>query len=247
MKKFSEISQEKAAAELTDLCARLDELQDKLYASQSRGLLVVLQGMDTSGKDGTIRHVFSCTSPLGVHVASFKRPTAEELSHDYLWRVHSKLPAKGEVVIFNRSHYEDVLVVRVHDLVPKEIWKRRYDEINEFEKMLTGEGTRIVKFFLDISKDEQKKRLQDRLDSPKKNWKFDPNDLVERKLWKKYMEAYDDVLSKTDTEWAPWVKVPADRKWYRNWIVSKVLVETLEKMNLKYPKPTFDPKKIKIQ
>ena len=214
---------------------RLDELQDLLYAGHDRKMLVVLQGMDTSGKDGTIRSVFHSVDPLGVRVASFKAPTAEELDHDYLWRIHRQVPGKGEITIFNRSHYEDVLVVRVRELVPAKVWRARYDQINAFEEMLAATGTVIVKFFLHISADEQKERLQKRLDDPAKRWKFNRGDLAERKLWDNYMKAYEDVLNKTSTEHAPWYIVPADSKWYRNVVVSQVLVDALESLDLQYP------------
>jgi PPK2 family polyphosphate:nucleotide phosphotransferase len=221
---------------LEKLGERLDELQDLLYAAHDKKVLIVLQGMDTSGKDGTIRSVFHTVDPLGIRVASFKAPTSEELDHDFLWRVHRQVPGKGEVAIFNRSHYEDVLVVRVRELVPAKVWRARFDQINEFEKMLAGTGTVIVKFFLHISKDEQKKRLQKRLDNPAKRWKFNRGDLEERKLWDKYMQAYEDVLNRTSTDHAPWYVVPADAKWFRNVVVSRVLVDTLEGLDLEYPK-----------
>jgi len=215
---------------------RLEELQELLYAEGEHRLLVVLQAMDTGGKDGTIRHVFDGTNPQGVKVASFKKPTPREMAHDYLWRVHPHTPGNGEIVIFNRSHYEDVLVVRVHGLVPAEVWSRRYDQINAFETRLADEGTTILKFFLHISKEEQRQRLQARLDEPTKHWKFSRSDLAERKRWDAYTEAYEAVLSKTSTRSAPWFVVPADRKWYRNLVVSEVLVDTLERLDMRYPK-----------
>ncbi|MFO0748420.1 MAG: polyphosphate kinase 2 family protein [Myxococcota bacterium] len=217
------------------LNARLEALQELLYADQRHRVLIVLQGMDTSGKDGSISHIFEGVNPIGVKVASFKRPTATELAHDYLWRVHQQTPANGEIVIFNRSHYEDVLVVRVHDLVPAERWQRRYEHITAFEKTLADEGTTILKFFLHISKDEQKQRLEERLQDPEKNWKFDKQDLEERKLWDAYQMAYEDVLSKTSTTYAPWYIVPANKKWYRNLVISSVIVDALEKLGLRYP------------
>jgi PPK2 family polyphosphate:nucleotide phosphotransferase len=200
-------------------------------------VLIVLQAMDTGGKDGVIRRVFDGVNPQGVRVAGFKVPTPEELSHDYRWRVHKMVPGSGEMVIFNGSHYEDVLVVRVHELVPREAWKNRYRQINEFERILAENGTTILKFFLHIDKDEQKARLQARLDEPDKRWKFSLGDLNERKLWPKYMKAYEDALSKTSTDYAPWYIVPANRKWYRDLVISSVLVETLEKLDMKYPQP----------
>jgi PPK2 family polyphosphate:nucleotide phosphotransferase len=215
---------------------RLDELQELLFATRDRKLLIVLQGMDTSGKDGTIRHVMGGFNPQSTRVVAFGRPTAEELAHDYLWRVHPQVPGKGEIVVFNRSHYEDVLVVRVHELVPKSIWGKRYEQINAFEEVLTESGTAILKFFLHISKDEQRARLQARIDDPSKRWKFEHGDLEERKFWAEYRRAYEDALSKTSTEHAPWYIVPADQKWYRNYVVGSVVAQALEDMKLKYPK-----------
>ena len=226
--------------EIAKLNEKLQELQELLYAEGKHKVLVVLQAMDTGGKDGAIRRVFDGVNPQGVKVASFKVPTPEEMAHDYLWRVHKVAPANGELVIFNRSHYEDVLVVRVHNYVPKEVWSKRYEQINAFEKLLAENGTTILKFFLHISKDEQKERLQARLDDPSKHWKFSVGDLAERKLWDDYQAAYEDALNKTSTEHAPWVVVPADRKWYRDLVISKVLVETLEGLNMKFPKPKDD-------
>jgi PPK2 family polyphosphate:nucleotide phosphotransferase len=222
---------------LLALNQRLEALQELLYAEHKHKILIVLQAMDTGGKDGTIRHVFEGVNPQGVKVANFKAPTAEELEHDYLWRVHQHVPGKGEMVIFNRSHYEDVLVVRVHKLLPPSVWRRRYAQINDFERMLTEEGTTILKFYLHIDQDEQRQRLQARLDEPHKHWKFDPLDLEERKLWSTYMRAYADALSQTSTEWAPWYIVPANRKWYRNLVVATVIVETLEGLKMRYPEP----------
>ena len=226
---------------------RLDALQDLLYAAHDAKLLIILQGMDTSGKDGAIRKVFQSMDPLGIRVVAFKAPSEEELDHDFLWRVHRQVPARGEVVIFNRSHYEDVLVVRVRGLVPKKVWQARYDQINEFEKMLHETGTTIVKFFLHIDADEQKERLQARIDDPTKRWKFRAGDLDDRKMWKEYVKAYEDVLSKTSTEWAPWYVVPSNRKWVRNVVISQVLVETLEKMKLRYPEPEAGLDRIRIE
>ncbi|MFL5490198.1 MAG: PPK2 family polyphosphate kinase, partial [Gemmatimonadales bacterium] len=194
-----------------------------------------LQGMDTSGKDGAIRHVMRGFNPQGTRVVSFRKPSEEELEHDFLWRVHAKVPARGEAVVFNRSHYEDVLVVRVHNLVPQSEWKKRYDQIVAFERMLYENGTTILKFFLHIGPDEQRKRLQARLDDPKKCWKFQPGDLEERKFWKDYMRAYQDALSKTSTEWAPWYIIPANKKWYRNHLIGTILAQQLKQLDLKYP------------
>lgn len=219
------------------LVERIGELEELLYAENKHKVLMILQGMDTSGKDGTIRKVLREASPQGVRVVSFKKPSDVELAHDYLWRVHSQVPARGELVVFNRSHYEDVLVVRVHSLVPKSVWKKRYEHINAFERMLADEGTTILKFFLHISPDEQRERLQARLDDPTKRWKFQHGDLDERKLWDDYMRAYEDVLDKTSTDWAPWQIVPADRKFMRDFIVAGALVKALEKLKMKYPEP----------
>lgn len=222
---------------LKPLTARLEELQELLYAEGKRKILIVLQAMDAGGKDGTIRHVFDGVNPQGVKVASFKAPTDPELAHDYLWRVHWHVPAKGEITIFNRSHYEDVLVVRVKNLVSQNIWRRRYDQINDFERLLTEEGTTILKFYLHISKQEQKQRLQDRLARSDKHWKFSTADLKERGRWSDYVKAYEAVLSKTSTKWAPWYIIPANRKWYRNLVISRILVDTLKGLDMRYPAP----------
>ena len=232
---------------LQELNAELEELQELLYAEQKHKVLVVLQGMDTAGKDGTIRHVFEGVNPQGVRVANFKVPTRIELDHDYLWRVHQQTPGKGEIVIFNRSHYEDVLVVRVHELVPNEIWQRRFDHINNFEKMLADEGTTILKFFIHIDMLEQKSRLQARLDNPHKQWKFNVGDLKERKLWDEYNKAYEDVLSKTSTDWAPWFIIPGNRKWYRNLVIGSILVQTLKELHMIFPEPEIDLSGIVIE
>ena len=229
------------------LNARLEELQEMLWATGNHKVLVVLQGMDTSGKDGTIRHVFDGVNPLGVRVAAFKAPTPEELDHDFLWRVHPKVPACGELVIFNRSHYEDVLVVRARNLAPPEVWKPRYDQINDFERLLCQTGTTILKFFLHIDQDEQKERLQERLDDPTKRWKFRKGDLEDRKAWKEYMESYEEALSRTSTDHAPWYVVPANKKWYRNLVVATILVDALEKLDMRYPAPEEDLDGIEIE
>ncbi len=226
---------------------QLDALQDVLFAEHRHKVLVVLQAMDTGGKDGTIRKVFEHVDPQGVRVANFKAPTPVELDHDYLWRIHPHTPGKGELVIFNRSHYEDVLIVRVRNLAPKAVWRRRYDHINAFEKLLADEGTTLVKFFLHISPEEQKQRLQDRLDDPEKRWKFNPGDLEERQLWPAYMEAYAEALSRTSTPHAPWYIVPANSKWYRNLVVATVLVETLKRLEMRYPQPEWKPGDFKIE
>ncbi len=232
---FVDFKKDTALELLHKLNAKLDLLQELLYAEGKRKVLIILQGMDTSGKDGTIRDVFYGVNPQGVKVKSFKAPSPEELSHDYLWRVHQSTPAKGEMVIFNRSHYEDVLAVRVHHFVPDEIWKKRYDHINDFELMLTQEGVTILKFFLHISKDEQKQRLQARLDDPNKHWKFRMTDLSERKLWDEYQKVYNDMIQKTSTKHAPWVIVPSDHKWLRTIVVAARIVDTLENLNMRYP------------
>jgi PPK2 family polyphosphate:nucleotide phosphotransferase len=222
---------------LPQLTERLKELQALLYAENKHKLLMVIQAIDTGGKDGTIRHVFTGVNPQGVHVVSFKRPSERELSHDYLWRIHQHTPATGKIVIFNRSHYEDVLAVRVHNLVPRAVWEKRYGHINDFERMLTDEGTTIVKFFLHISREEQAERLQSRLDEPHKRWKFDAGDLEDRARWTHYMAAFEDMLHKTSTDYAPWYIIPANRKWYRNLVVSQVLINTLAALNMEYPQP----------
>lgn len=223
----------KLAARISN--AKLEALQEQLYAEGKHRILFVLQAMDTGGKDSTIRHVFEGVNPQGVKVASFKKPTAEELAHDYLWRAHKVVPADGQIVIFNRSHYEDVLVVRVHDLVPEERWRKRYRHIREFEQMLADEGTTIVKIFLHISPEEQKERLQDRLDTPHKRWKFSSADLAERKRWDDYIAAFEEALSETSTDDAPWYVIPADRKWYRNLVLSELMVKTMEGLDMRWP------------
>lgn len=225
---------------------RLGELHELLWAENKRSILVVLQGMDTSGKDGTIRHVMTGVNPQGCRVTSFKRPTEEELDHDYLWRIVRALPARGDIGIFNRSHYEDVLIVRVNGLVPKDVWKARFEQINAFEKHLADNGTIILKFFLNISKDEQRERLQERLDDPTRNWKFSEGDLAARGHWSDYMKAYEDVLGRCSTEHAPWYVIPANRKWVRNLAISSILVKTMEGLDMKWPKPDFDPASIRI-
>lgn len=244
---LTDLEKKEGEKELDELNDELEKLQELLFAEQKHKLLIILQGMDTSGKDGVIRHVFDGVNPQGVRVASFKVPTPEELSHDYLWRIHKQTPRKGEIVIFNRSQYEDVLVVRVHSLVPEQVWKKRYDQINEFERLLVDEGTTILKFYLHIDKKEQKDRLQARLDEPDKNWKFNPGDLEERKLWPEYQKAYEDVLSKTSTDYAPWYIIPANRKWYRNLVIGKILVKTLKDLDMKLPEIDFNPAEIVIE
>jgi PPK2 family polyphosphate:nucleotide phosphotransferase len=231
---------------LEENVAKLADWQHRLYAEGKRAVLLILQGMDTSGKDGTIAHVMSGLNPQGCRVTSFKEPSAVELSHDFLWRVHQAVPARGEVGIFNRSHYESVLVERVHKLVPQEVWSRRYEQINEFEHILVENGVTVLKFFLNISKQEQLERLRARLDDPTKLWKFNPGDLQERKLWKDYMAAYEDALGRCSTAAAPWFIIPANKKWMRNLAVSQILLETFERLNPKFPKPRINPKTFKL-
>jgi PPK2 family polyphosphate:nucleotide phosphotransferase len=225
----------------------IDILQDRLYAEGKRALLVVLQGTDSAGKDGTIKHVFKETGSLGVVVTAFKNPSEEELAHDFLWRVHFAAPRRGFIGIFNRSHYEDVLVGRVRKLAPKDEIGKRYGQINAFEKMLAENGTKILKFMLHISKKEQRERLQARLDEPRSRWKFNPSDLEDRKLWDKFMAAYELALDECSTAWAPWHVIPADHKWARNAAIAAIVRETLEEMNPQYPKPDWDPKSFVIK
>jgi PPK2 family polyphosphate:nucleotide phosphotransferase len=224
-------------AETDRLQQKLYDLQEKLYAQASQSLLIILQSMDTGGKDGAIKKVFEGINPQGVRVTAFKTPSPAELAQDFLWRIHPHVPPKGYIGIFNRSHYEDVLVVRVNNLVPKQVWEKRYNHINSFERLLTDSGTRILKFYLHISKDEQKQRLQSRLDNPDKHWKFSTGDLPVRQQWDSYMEAYEAVLTRCNTEEAPWYIVPANRKWYRDWFITRVIVNTLESMKPAFPPP----------
>ncbi len=233
-------------ARLAELSARLDTLQDILYAEHRRKLLVVLQGMDTSGKDGTVRGVFRAFDPLGLRVVGFKAPTPQELAHDFLWRVHAQVPARGEIVIFNRSHYEDVLITRVHGDVDTAECKRRYEHIKAFERMLEDTGTTIVKCFLHLSREEQRARLQERIDDPHKHWKFDPADIEERRYWDDYMAAYEDAINATATPEAPWYVVPADSKSHRNLMVAEIMLQVMERMKPVYPEgnPAFEALKI---
>lgn len=225
---------------LKKLNKRMLKLQELLYAESQHALLVILQGMDTCGKDGTIRKVMAGINVQGCDVVNFKVPSADEISRDFLWRAHKAVPQKGKIGIFNRSHYEDVLVVRVHDLVPKSVWKQRYQQINDFEKMLVENGTVVLKFFLHISKDEQKERLESRINDPSKHWKITEADIRERAYWDDYMQAYEAVLQKCSTDWAPWYIIPANKKWYRNLVITERIVETLEGLDMKFPKPTSD-------
>ncbi len=235
-----------ARKESERLVRELDHLQELLYACHADPVLVVLQALDTGGKDGTIRHVFQGVNPQGVRVTRFRVPTPVELDHDFLWRVHIDTPAKGEIVIFNRSHYEDVLAARVDHLVPPRIWRRRYRSINEFERTLVESGTTVLKFFFHISRDEQRRRLQERLDDPTKHWKFSPADLAERGRWPLYIPAIEEMLDRTSTPWAPWYLVPADKKWFRNWAVSRILVDALKRRKLAWPPLPADAKNAQI-
>jgi len=241
------LDKETGLLRLKENVERLAVLQYLLYAEAKRSVLVVLQGIDAGGKDGTIRNVLTGLNPQGVRVTPFKVPEGEETRHDYLWRIHRALPEHGQIGIFNRSHYEEVLVVRVHDLVPKAIWSQRYQQINEFERMLTENGVTIVKFLLYISKEEQLQRFHDRIEDKSKNWKFSEADLKERIHWDEYMDAYDDMLRKTSTEHAPWYVIPANRKWFRNAAVSQILLDAMEGMELRAPAPLADLSKLKFE
>ena len=232
--KFDE-GKKKAQETLVALNKELASLQELLYAEGKQKVLIVLQAMDTSGKDGTIRRVFKGVNPQGVKVASFKVPSSIELAYDYLWRIHQKTPGRGEIVIFNRSHYEDVLVVRVHNLVPKEVWSKRFHHINEFERILAEEGTTILKFYLHIDLQTQAERFLSRIEEEHKHWKFNPGDLEERKYWDDYQSAYEDVLNRTSTDWAPWYIVPANKKWYRDLVVGSVIVDKLKNLKMQFP------------
>ena len=245
----SERSGDKAkdALALENLASEINALQDILYAQSQHKILLILQGMDASGKDGTVRHVFSECDPLGIRLANFRGPTEDELAHDYLWRAHQQVPQKGEIAVFNRSHYEDVLIVKVHDWIDDAECKRRYAQINDFERMLTETGTTIIKCYLHISKAEQKLRLQDRLDDPTKTWKFNPNDLKERALWSTYRVAYEAAMTATSTSHAPWYVVPADSKTNRNLLISKILLDSLKSLKLTYPPVPAAFKNIKIE
>jgi PPK2 family polyphosphate:nucleotide phosphotransferase len=238
-------SHEKAAPEIAASLEQMDRLQNLLYADARQSLLVVLQAPDAAGKDGVIRHLFTGMNPQGTRVVGFKQPSAEERAHDFLWRVHHNAPARGEVVIYNRSHYEDVLVVRVHELVPREIWSRRYDLINDFEKMLVANGTRILKFYLHISPGEQLERFKQRLDDPQRQWKISESDYAERKLWPQYVEAYEEAIERTSTSTAPWFVIPANHKWFRNLATAQIISDTMDDMGLKLPAPRVDLAEIK--
>jgi PPK2 family polyphosphate:nucleotide phosphotransferase len=233
-------SHESAADEIAHYQKKLWDLQELLYAERKHSVLICLQAPDTGGKDGVINHVLGAMNPQGCRVAAFKEPTAQELAHDFLWRVHKAAPAKGEVVIFNRSHYEDVLIVRVHNLVPKDTWSRRYDLINAFEKGLLENDTHILKFYLHISKQEQLKRFKDRLKDPSKHWKISEADYKERGFWSDYVKAYEAAISRCSTDQAPWFIIPANHKWFRNLAIARIVVEHLESLKMKFPKPTVD-------
>ncbi len=240
-------TKENAHARLAKDLARLRDLQHLLYADDRHAVLVVLQAMDTAGKDGVIRHVMSGLNPVGCVVTSFKVPSSEERDHEFLWRIHKAVPPKGVIGVFNRSHYEDVLVVRVHQLVPKEVWKLRYRQINDFERTLHENGVEILKFFLHISKEEQASRLRARIKDPTKNWKFQPGDVAERRHWNAYQEAFEDAINKCTTPWAPWHIVPSNKKWVRDCVIARAMVDRLESLKLRYPKPATDLSKIVIR
>jgi PPK2 family polyphosphate:nucleotide phosphotransferase len=241
-----DMDKEKTRARTLLLCQRIGELQELLFADARQSVLILLQGMDTSGKDGAAKHVLECVNPAGVQTTYFKAPSAEERAHDFLWRVHKAVPRHGNIGVFNRSHYEDVLIVRVLNLQPEKIWRARYAQINAFEKHLTENGVVLLKFFLHISKKEQAERLQARLDNPRKNWKFEMADLEMRAKWPQFQKAYEDALNRCSTPWAPWHIVPADRKWYRDYVLASTVVDAMEKLKLKWPKPKMDLSQVKI-
>ena len=238
---FGDGGKEESTEAFDKLQDELKLLQTLLYAQNKHRILVVMQAMDTGGKDGCIKHVFSRIDPQGIHVRSFKKPSEEELAHDFLWRVHEKVPRNGQLVIFNRSHYEDIIAVKVKKLYPEKVWKQRFRHVVEFERMLAEEGTTIVKIYLHISRDEQKRRLDSRLENPEKHWKFNPDDLKDRALWPDFMDTYEEVLSKTSTEHAPWYVVPANRKWYRNLVVARIMVDTMKRLDMKFPEIGWKP------
>ena len=240
------LSKEDGEKRLADVHERLAGLHDRLWAEARRSVLLVLQGLDASGKDGVIKRVFTGLNPQGCRVVSFKAPTATELAHDYLWRVHAALPAHGEIGIFNRSHYEDIVAVRMHHIAPEKIWRKRADHIREFERMLVDEGTAIVKIFLHVSKDEQRQRFQERIDDPTKRWKFRKDDLQVHKRFDEYVQAYEEALTETSTDWAPWYVVPADRNWLKSLAVAELLVAELERLDPKYPEPEAGVEGLKI-
>jgi PPK2 family polyphosphate:nucleotide phosphotransferase len=235
------IDEEKAEYVLKqNLKKRMSELQYRLYAERKNGLLIVFQGIDTSGKDSTIRHVISAFNPQSCAVKAFKEPTTEDLSHDFLWRIHKRAPSRGEIVVFNRSHYEDIIQPRVHKTIHKSIWSQRYEHINAFERCLSDNSIKIIKFFLHISKEEQRKRLEERMNDPSKRWKASESDITERKFWNNYTVAYQDIINRCSNLWAPWYIIPANKKWFRNLVVALIIVDTLERMKPKFPKPTIN-------
>src|SRR5688572_26735793 len=235
------IDEEKAEYVLKqNLKKRMSELQYRLYAERKNGLLIVFQGIDTSGKDSTIRHVISAFNPQSCAVKAFKEPTAEDLSHDFLWRIHKRAPSRGEIVVFNRSHYEDIIQPRVHKTIHKSIWSQRYEHINAFERCLSDNSIKIIKFFLHISKEEQRTRLEERMNDPSKQWKASESDITERKFWNNYTVAYQDIINRCSNLWAPWYIIPANKKWFRNLLVALIIVDTLERMKPKFPKPTIN-------
>jgi PPK2 family polyphosphate:nucleotide phosphotransferase len=240
-------SHKDAAEEIEQDRQKLRELQERLYADGQCAVLICLQGMDAGGKDGTIRHFLGAMNPQGCSVAQFRQPTPEELAHDFLWRIHKAVPRRGMATIFNRSHYEDVLVVRVHNLVPEGVWSRRYDQINAFERELVESGVQILKFYLHISKAEQLRRFADRLDEPAKRWKISESDYKERKLWGDYTSAYEEALSRCSTDLAPWFIIPSDHKWFRNLAIARIVIEHLEGLHLKFPKPSVDLEHIRSE
>lgn len=233
-------SKKSGRAEIEKLQQRMDDLQFRLYAEQKHSLLICLQAPDAGGKDGVIRHVIGCMNPQGCRVVGFKQPSPEELAHDFLWRVERQTPKRGEVVIFNRSHYEDVLMVRVHNLVPKAVWSKRYEQINAFERILAANGTHILKFFLHIGKEEQLRRFKQRLDDPARRWKISEADYTEREYWDSYSTAYEDALGKCSTSYAPWFVIPSNHKWFRNLAISRIIVETMERLGIELPQPTVN-------
>ena len=239
--------EEEARPVFSELRSKLASQQRVLFAEGKRKVLIVMQAMDTGGKDGCVRKLFSRVDPQGVRVTPFKAPSTRELSHDFLWRIHQVVPAKGEIAVFNRSHYEDIIAVRVKKLAPRKVWERRYKHIIDFEQMLIDEGTTVLKFFLHISKDEQKRRLQSRLDRPEKHWKFFPDDLADRARWDDFEVAYEDVLARTSTASAPWFVIPADYKWYRDVAVAQIVTHAFDKLNLEYPKVSWDPTEIEVE
>jgi len=234
-----------AIRKTAELCEKMSELQQKLFAERQRSLLICLQALDAGGKDGVVKHVIGSMNPAGCDVANFKEPSQEELAHDFLWRVEAKTPKRGEIAIFNRSHYEDVLIVRVHNLVPTKVWSKRYDQINDFERRLAANGTHILKFFLHISKEERLRRFEQRLDDPTKRWKISEADYTERKYWDDYTRAYEDALANCNTDYAPWFVIPADHKWFRDLAISEIIVAKLESMDIQVPKPTVNIEEIR--